>query len=80
VNEARLEEAMARLTPEEEVKDLRAWKESAIVQFRKANKLMEYVKERGNYLGWDLYDAAIDLLQKDCPCCGYPHCGHTHTS
>jgi hypothetical protein len=23
-------------------------------------------------------DKNIDLLKKDCPCCGYPHCGHTH--
>jgi hypothetical protein len=63
---------------EEEVKELRAWKESAIVQFRKSEKLHEYVRRHGSYLGWDLYDAAIDLLTKNCPCCGYPNCGHTH--
>jgi len=65
-------------TVEEEVKELRAWKESAIVQFRKAEKLHEYLRENGNYLGWDMYDAALDLLKKDCPCCGFPHCGHKH--
>lgn len=66
------------LTIEEEVKELRAWKESAIVQFRKAEKLYEYVRRHGDYLGWDMYEAALDLLQKNCPCYGYPNCGHTH--
>jgi hypothetical protein len=63
---------------EEEVRELRAWKESAIVQLRKADKLHEYLRQHGNYLGWDMYDAALDLLMKNCPCCGYPNCGHTH--
>jgi len=67
-----------QLTLEEEVKDLRAWKESAIVQFHKAEKLHEYLRRHGNYLGWDMYDAALDLLQRNCPCCGYPNCGRTH--
>lgn len=67
---------------EQEVVDLRAWKESAIAQFRKADKLHDYLRVHGNYVGWDLYDAALDLINKNChkncPCCGYPNCGHTH--
>ncbi len=66
------------LTLEQEVVQLREWKESAIRQFQKAEKLHEFLREHGMYLGWDMYEAALDLLKKGCPCCGYPKCGHTH--
>jgi len=69
---------MTQMALAEEVKELRDWKESAIVQLRKSEKLHEYLREHGDYLGWDVYDAALDLLKRDCPCCGFPHCGHKH--
>jgi rubrerythrin len=65
-------------TLEQEIEELRDWKESAMKQLRKAEHLREYLMAHGEYLGWDLYDAALDLLTKNCPCCGYPNCGHRH--
>jgi len=71
-------EAQPELTLEQEVEALRQWKEEAIEQLQKSNRLYRLIGRIGGYVGWDVYDAAIDLIKRNCPCCGYPNCGHKH--
>lgn len=65
-------------TLEEEVQELRAWKESALQQFEKSHRLYRLIRDIGGYVGWDMYDAAVAIIKRNCPCCGYPNCGHKH--
>jgi hypothetical protein len=48
---------------EREVKELRGWKDSAMVQLGKADKLRAMLPTRG-YWGWDVYDATADYIEK----------------
>jgi hypothetical protein len=47
-------------TPADELQRLRDWKESAMKQLAKSEKLMEVLPPK--YWGWDVYDAAIDCI------------------
>lgn len=71
-------EAQPELTLEQEVRELRQRKEEAIEQLQKSNRLYRLITRMGGYVGWDVYDAAIDIITRKCPCCNYPDCGHKH--
>lgn len=42
-------------------KQLEAWKESAMIQLNKAEKLKDVLPSK--YLGWDVYEASIDYIK-----------------
>lgn len=47
-----------------ELQELRDWKESALQALAKSDGLYEVLREHGEYLGWDVHDAAVDLIRK----------------
>lgn len=44
--------------------ELKAWKDSALIQLRKSDALHEEMEGHAEYLGWDVYKAIVDLLRK----------------
>lgn len=42
--------------------ELAAWKQSAMAQLVKADKLREVLTEQSKYLGWDMYEAVADYV------------------
>jgi hypothetical protein len=50
--------------PADELQTLRDWKESALKQLAKSDVLHNALREHSEYLGWDVHEAAADLIRK----------------
>src|SRR6185503_13501926 len=46
------------------LRELMAWKESAMQQLAKTDELRKVLQPHKEYLGWDVNEAAADLIQK----------------
>lgn len=49
---------------QQELQALRDWKASALKQLAKSDVLHDALWDHGEYLGWDVHDAAADLIRK----------------